>query len=370
MIIGVPKEIKIAEYRVGLTPGSVRECVAKGHRVIVESNCGLGIGFTNDNYRAAGAEIVEQAENVYSAADMIIKVKEPQASEYKMLKQQQILFTYLHLAVDKPLTEALIDSGCVAIAYETVTDATGRLPLLTPMSQVAGRLSIQCGSYCLQKSEGGSGLLLSGVPGVAPGHVVVIGGGVVGSNAVRMAIGKQARVTVIDRSLSCLQDLDFEFGSRLNTVFATSENIERYVLDADLLVGAVLVPGGEAPQLIQKSMLSSMRPGSVFVDVAIDQGGCSETSHATTHDDPTYVVDGVVHYCVANMPGSVPLTSTHALNNATLPFVLDLANKGARQALKDDKNLRNGLNVYHGQVTYPAVANTFDLLCTDTADLI
>jgi alanine dehydrogenase len=369
MIIGVPKEIKVEEYRVGLTPDSVRECASQGHRVLVETACGAGIGYTDDHYRAAGAEVLE-VDAVWGEADMIVKVKEPQKTEYAYLRADLVLFTYLHLAAEQALTEALVASGCTAIAYETVTDVHGRLPLLTPMSQVAGRLSIQCGAHCLEKPQGGSGILLSGVPGVSPGRVVVIGGGVVGSNAVRMAIGKQAHVTVLDKSLACLQRLDFEFGSLLDTVFASEANIERYVLEADLVVGAVLVPGGEAPRLIQKHMLSRMRPGSVFVDVAIDQGGCAETSRATTHTDPTYVVDGVVHYCVANMPGAVPLTSTQALNNATLPFVLALASQGPKAALAQDAHLRNGLNVCHGEVTYQAVAESFGYTFKEAASVL
>lgn len=360
MIIGVPKEIKVEEYRVGLTPDSARECVSQGHKVLVETGCGEGIGYNDQVYVEAGAQVLSRDE-VWAQAEMIVKVKEPQASEYGYLREGQILFTYLHLAADKPLTEALIASKCTAIAYETVTDAYGRLPLLTPMSQVAGRLSIQAGTHCLEKPQGGSGVLLSGVPGVAPGKVVVIGGGVVGSNALRMAIGKQANVTVLDKSLACLQNLALIFGSELNTVFASQANIERHVTDADLVIGAVLVPGGEAPKLVQRQMLSKMRPGSVLVDVAIDQGGCFETSKATTHSNPTYVVDGVVHYCVANMPGCVPLTSTHALNNATLPFVLNIANYGAKDALDRDPHLFNGLNVDKGKIIYKAVAEALDL---------
>lgn len=356
MIIGIPKEIKTEEYRVGLTPFNAHELVNQRHEVVVEHDAGLGIGFTDEHYRAAGVQVVDTAEEVYAKADMIIKVKEPQPSEYKLLREGQILFTYLHLAPDPQQAKALIDSGCIAIAYETVTDVHGHLPLLSPMSQVAGRLSIQAGAHCLEKPQGGSGILLSGVPGVNPGNIVVIGGGVVGTNAVRMAMGKEAHVTVLDKSLTRLQELDLQFGGRLNTVFATAANIEEYVVQADLVVGAVLVPGKAAPRLVTRNMLSKMHPGSVLVDVAIDQGGCMETSRPTTHAEPTYVVDGVVHYCVANMPGAVPRTATLALNNATLPFAIELANKGYKQALLDDEHLREGLNVMAGRVTHEAVA--------------
>lgn len=356
MIIGIPKEVKVHEYRVGLTPYNARELVRNGHHVLVEHNAGEGIGFTDEHYHELGVEVVDSAADVYGRADMIVKVKEPQSSEYSLIREGQILFAYLHLAPDLQQTEALMKAGCVAIAYETVTDLRGGLPLLTPMSQVAGRLSIQAGSHCLEKHQGGSGVLLGGVPGVDPGKVVVIGGGVVGTNAVRMAMGKECMVTVLDTSLHRLQELDFEFGGRLNTLYASASNVEECVAEADLVVGAVLIPGKHAPRVVTRDMLKTMRHGSVVVDVAIDQGGCMETSRPTTHTDATYLEEGIVHYCVTNMPGAVPRTSTLALNNATLPFVLNLANKGYKQALRDDPHLLNGLNVCNGHVTYQAVA--------------
>ena len=356
MRIGVPKEIKAHEYRVGLVPSSVRELIYHGHEVIIETNAGAGIGISDADYQKAGAQIKSSAQEIFEQAEMIVKVKEPQPSETKMLKEDQILFTYLHLAPDPEQAEGLIKSKCVAIAYETVTDRTGGLPLLRPMSEVAGRMSIQVGAYNLEKYPGGSGVLLGGVPGVEPAHVVVLGGGVVGTNALRMSIGLEADVTVIDRSLTRLQQLDAEFGSRLNTIYATFDAIERYVMKADLVIGAVLVPGAAAPRLVTRDMLKKMRPCSVLVDVAIDQGGCFETRRPTTHDNPTYIVDGIVHYCVANMPGGVARTSAFALNNATLPFVLALANKGYKKALAEDPHLCHGLNVFHGHVTYEAVA--------------
>jgi len=356
MILGLPKEIKSNENRVGMVPATIHEVCSHGHTVIVETKAGIGIGFTDEDYKKAGAEIVATAQEVFDRAEMIVKVKEPQAQECKMLKENQLLFTYLHLAPDANQTKLLLESGCTAIAYETVTDSTGALPLLIPMSQVAGRLSIQAGALALEKHKGGSGILLGGVPGVAPANVVVIGGGVVGTNAARMAMGLEASVTVIDKSLNRLKELDFEFGSKLKTIYATKQAIEEYGSDADLIIGAVLIPGGEAPKLITREMLPKMRSGSVIVDVAIDQGGCFETSRATTHTDPTYVVDGVVHYCVANMPGAVPRTAAFALNNATLPFILDLADKGPKQAMLDDHHLLNGLNVHRGKLTYSAVA--------------
>lgn len=361
MLIGVPKEIKSNEYRVGLVPGSVRELLVHGHQVIIETNAGLEIGFTDADYEAAGAIIVPNAEAVYGKAEMIIKVKEPQPQECKMLQSGQVLFAYLHLAPDPVQTQLLLESECIAIAYETVTDSIGALPLLTPMSQVAGRLSIQAGAHCLEKARGGSGLLLGGVPGVAPANVVVLGGGVVGTNAVRMAMGLEAHVTVIDKSLRRLKELDFQFGSKLNNIFATKQSVEEYVAEADLVVGAVLIPGGAAPKLVTKEMLQTMRAGSVLVDVAIDQGGCFETSKPTTHANPTYVIDEIVHYCVANMPAAVPRTATFALNNATLPFAIELANKGYKQALLDDPHLLNGLNVHKGMLTYKAVAEAQSL---------
>ncbi len=356
MIVGVPKEIKTHEYRVGLVPGSVRELTLSGHQVVVEKGAGLGIGVTDQDYEAVGAQILNTAQEVFERADMIIKVKEPQPSETKMLKEGQILFTYLHLAPDPVQAEGLVNSKSVAIAYETVTDYNNALPLLRPMSEVAGRMSVQVGAHCLEKYPGGSGVLLGGVPGVEPGNVVILGGGIVGTNAARMALGLGANVTILDRNPTRLQQLDLELNSVVNTIYSTADAIEHYVSKADLVIGAVLVPGAASPKLVTKAMLKSMRPGSVLVDVAIDQGGCFETSRPTTHDNPTFVVDDVVHYCVANMPGGVARTSAFALNNATLPYVLSLANKGYRQAMIDDSRLRMGLNVYKGFVTYDAVA--------------
>jgi len=356
MLIGVPKEIKVHEYRVGLTPASVQEFVTYGHQVIVETNAGAGIGSSDDDYRAAGAEIVGDAAEVFARAEMIVKVKEPQAAERKMLRAGQILFTYLHLAPDPEQTKDLVDSGAICIAYETVTDGRGGLPLLAPMSQVAGRLSIQAGAAALERAKGGAGILLGGVPGVAPASVVVIGGGIVGENAIHMALGMAADVTVLDRNVDVLSRLSRQFGASLKTVYSTRAAIEEYVLAADLVVGAVLVVGAEAPKLVNRDLVRRMKEGSVLVDVAIDQGGCFETSKPTTHAEPTYIVDGVVHYCVANMPGAVPRTSTHALNNVTLPYALALAGKGYKAALLENPNFREGLNVYRGQVTYKAVA--------------
>lgn len=356
MNVGVPREIKPQENRVGLVPGSVGEIIRAGGAVFVEKNAGLGIGISDDHYRAAGAEILDTADEIFEIADLIVKVKEPQPIECQRLREGQTLFTYLHLAPDPHQARLLKESGVTAIAYETVTQEDGGLPLLTPMSQVAGRMSIQAGAHCLEMAQGGSGVLLGGVPGVAAANVVVIGGGVVGTNAVRMAMGMEARVIVLDKSLSRLRELDFQFGAKLNTIYATAEALEHYVTTADLVIGAVLVHGAAAPKLVTRSMLKAMRPGSVVVDVAIDQGGCFETSRPTTHQEPTYVVDNVVHYCVANMPGAVPRTSTFALNNATLPFVLSLVTKGTKLALLDDPHLLNGLNVHKGMITYEAVA--------------
>src|ERR1700716_2044151 len=350
MRVGVPKEIKIHEYRVGLTPGAAREYVAAGHGVVVETNAGAGIGASAEAYRKAGAVIADSAAEVFATADMIVKVKEPQAREWSQLYEGQILFTYLHLAPDPVQAKGLMASGCTAIAYETVTDAKGGLPLLAPMSEVAGRLSIEAAGYALKRSAGGRGLLLGGVPGVVPARVVVIGGGVVGTHAARMAVGLGAEVSVLDRSLPRLRELDELFGGRVRTPFSTIEASEQEVVAADVGIGAVLVPGASAPKLVTREMLKSMRQGSVIVDVAIDQGGCFETSHATTHADPTYVVDGVIHYCVANMPGGVPGAARFALNTATLPYGLALADKGWKKALADDPHLRNGLNVAYGHV--------------------
>ena len=356
MLIGVPKEIKNHEYRVGLTPAVVRELKANGHSIIVENDCGAGIGLANDQYVSAGAEVVNSAAEIFARADMVVKVKEPQSAECKMLRQGQILFTYLHLAPDPEQTRLLVESGATCIAYETVTDANNGLPLLAPMSEVAGRMSIQEAAVCLEKSKQGSGVLLGGVPGVEPANVVVIGGGVVGLNAARMAVGLGANVTILDRSIARLKQIDETFDGRIKTLFSTTEAIENQIKTADAVIGAVLIPGAAAPKLVTREMLSLMKKGSVLVDVAIDQGGCFETSRATTHADPTYIVDGIIHYCVANMPGGVARTSTFALNNATMPFVLTLAKKGFKTALMDDVNLRNGLNVHNGMVTIEAVA--------------
>jgi alanine dehydrogenase len=361
MLIGVPKEIKNHEYRVGMVPASVRELVGHGHKVVVEHNAGIGIGFTDADYEAAGAKVLATAEEVFAQADMIVKVKEPQAIERKRLRQGQVLFTYLHLAPDLPQTEDLIASKATCIAYETVTSATGGLPLLAPMSEVAGRMSIQAGATALQKANGGRGVLLGGVPGVEPGKIVILGGGVVGANAALMAVGIGAQVVVLDRNVDVLRRLVAQFGSRIETVFSSADAVERHVLDADLVIGGVLIPGAAAPKLVTAAMVKKMKPGSAVVDVAIDQGGCFETAHATTHAEPTYIVDDVVHYCVANMPGAVPRTSTFALNNATLPFIIELANKGAKKALADNVHLRNGLNVHEGKVTYKPVADSFKM---------
>lgn len=370
IVVGVPKEIKPQENRVGLVPGSIKEIIHAGGRVIVEKDAGKGIGITDAQYKQSGAEIVATAEEVFERANLIIKVKEPQPVECRRLREGQTLFTYLHLAPDPEQAKLLVESGVTAIAYETVTQSDGGLPLLTPMSQVAGRMSIQAGAHCLEMAQGGSGVLLGGVPGVAPANVVIIGGGVVGTNALRMAIGMESRVTVIDKSLSRLRELDMQFGPKLNTIYATVEALEHYVATADLVIGAVLVPGAAAPKLVTRAMLKTMRPGSVVADVAIDQGGCLETSRATTHQDPTYVEEGIVHYCVANMPGAVPRTSTFALNNATLPFVLSLVTKGTQYALQADGHLMNGLNVHKGMVTYEAVARELGYDYVPAADAL
>ncbi|HLG90405.1 MAG TPA: alanine dehydrogenase [Alphaproteobacteria bacterium] len=360
MRVGVPKEIKADEYRVGLTPAAVREYVAAGHSITVETGAGLGIGSNDDTYRKAGAAVVDSAAEIFGAVDLIVKVKEPQPGEWTQLREGQIIFTYLHLAPDPDQTRGLLASGCTAIAYETVTDATGGLPLLAPMSEVAGRLSIEAAAGALRRSSGGRGLLLGGVPGVPPAKIVVLGGGVVGTQAARMALGLGADVTILDRSLCRLRALDELFGGRARTIFSTIDSIESEIASADAVIGAVLVPGASAPKLVTRGMLSSMKRGAVVVDVAIDQGGCFETSRATTHADPTYEVDGVVHYCVANMPGTVPLTSSLALNNATLPFGLELARKGLR-ALAENHHLRNGLSLHRGQLSSKPVAESLNL---------
>jgi len=356
MRIGVPKEIKTLEFRVGMTPGGVRELVHDGHEVVVETDAGMGIGMFDADYEKAGARVLGSAKEVFATSDMIIKVKEPQLSECAMLREDQVLFTYLHLAADPDQTKALVDSGTTAIAYETVTADDGSLPLLTPMSEVAGRLSIQSGAYHLKKENGGRGVLLGGVPGVEPGKVVIIGGGVSGSNAADMAVGLGADVTVLDRSLPRLREIDDIWGGRVHTVYSTKHEIDRLVVEADLVVGAVLVAGAAAPKLVSAQNVRDMHNGAVMVDISIDQGGCFETSRPTTHAEPTYIVDGVVHYCVTNMPGAVPRTSTFALTNATLPFVKALANRGWREALIRDPHLANGLNVHAGHVNHEAVA--------------
>jgi alanine dehydrogenase len=370
MLIGVPKEVKNQEYRAGLVPGTVRELIHHGHRVIVESDTGAAIGFDDASYRAAGAEICSTAAEVFAAAEMIVKVKEPQPQEVTALRPDQILFTYLHLAADAELTRRLSRSGIVAIAYETVTDAQGGLPLLAPMSEVAGRMAVQVGAHCLEKEQGGIGILLGGVPGVPAAKVVILGGGVAGTNAARMAMGMEAWVTVIDRSLPRLYELDLQFGAQLHTLYSTIENIEREVAAADLVIGAVLIPGAAAPKLVSRALVRTMRPGTVIVDISIDQGGCFETSRPTTHDAPTYVEEGVVHYCVTNMPAAVARTSTVALNNATLPFVLALAGRGWQQALRDDPHMRDGLNVCRGQITHQAVARDLSLPLTPPERLL
>lgn len=361
MIVGTPKEVKNHEYRVGLTPESAGELVTHGHRVLVEAGAGLGIGSTDEDYVARGAQIVASAAEVFEQADMIVKVKEPQPTERQRLRENQILFTYLHLAADEPQTKELLDSGVIGIAYETVTDRKGGLPLLKPMSQVAGRMSIQAGATALERAHGGRGVLLGGVPGVSPGKVAIIGGGVVGFNAAQMAAGLGADVTILDRDPEALERLGTYFEARAKTRFSNSANLAECVAEADLVVGAVLIPGAAAPKLVSREMLRTMRPGAVLADIAIDQGGCFETSRATTHDDPTYVVDGIVHYCVANMPGAVSRTSTYALNNVTLPHTLRIAELGWQKALAVDAHLREGLNVCQGAVTCEPVAQEFQL---------
>jgi alanine dehydrogenase len=370
MRIGVPTEIKNHEYRVGMTPAAVREAVHHGHEVLVQAGAGAGIGCDDAAYAAAGARVLPDAAAVFAAAEMIVKVKEPQPQECAMLRKGQTLFTYLHLAPDPVQAEGLLASGCTAIAYETITDERGGLPLLAPMSEVAGRMAIQVGAVALHKAHGGRGVLLGGVPGVAPGRVVVIGGGVVGTHAARMAMGLGADVTILDKSLPRLRQIDETWDGRIRTLYATLDATEAAVLDADLVVGAVLVPGAAAPKLIKRAQLAHMKPGAVIVDVAIDQGGCFETSHATTHAEPTYTVDGIVHYCVANMPGAVPRSSTFALNNATLPFTLALADKGWQRACADDPHLAAGLTVHAGAITHAAVARDLGKPCTELAALL
>jgi alanine dehydrogenase len=361
VLIGVPKEIKVHEYRVGLTPSSVRELAARGHQVLVETSAGAGIGADDDAYRQAGAQIAADADEVFGRAQMVVKVKEPQAAERRRLRDGQILFTYLHLAPDPEQTKELVASGAICVAYETVTSPQGGLPLLAPMSEVAGRMSVQAGAHCLERARGGMGVLLGGVAGVAPAKIVILGAGVVGSNAAQMAVGTGAQVTVIDKSVDALRRIDAMFNGRAMTVFSNADNVEREVLSADLVISGVLIPGAAAPKLVTRAMIGRMKPGSVIVDVAIDQGGSTETARPTTHADPTYSVDGVVHYMVANMPGAVPRTSTYALNNATLPFTLALADKGWRRALHEDPHLKAGLNVAQGKLTYKAVAKALGM---------
>jgi alanine dehydrogenase len=370
MLIGVPKEIKTKEYRVGLTPTSVREYVHHGHQVIVETGAGAGIQAADHDYIKAGATIAGHAQDVFDRAEMIVKVKEPQAHECKMLRKGQILFTYLHLAADPAQAKELVDSGCVAIAYETVTNDRGGLPLLAPMSETAGRMSVHIGAYHLHAPTGGSGILIGGVPGVGASQVVILGGGVAGTHAAKMAVGMEARVTILEKSLDRIRYLEDMFGNRANVVFSTQEAVERYVMRADLVVGAVLIPGARAPRLLTRQILRTMRPKSVLVDIAIDQGGCAETSKVTTHDAPTFIEEGVIHYCVANMPGAVPRTSAYALNNAVLPYGLEIADKGWQKALNDNRGLRNGLNVCLGKITQAEVARDLSLNYTKAEELL
>lgn len=370
MKIGVPREVKNHEYRVGMPPAAVRELVSCGHEVIVERGAGAAIGFTDELYRAAGATLADDSPSVFASAALIVKVKEPQPEERALLNAGHTLFTYLHLAPDQPQTDDLVKSGATCIAYETVTDDHGRLPLLAPMSEVAGRMAIQAGAHCLEKNMGGRGVLLGGVPGVPPARVTVIGGGVVGQNAVAMAVGLGAQVTVLDRNMAVLRELDQLYGNRICTLFSTTDTLERSVIESDLVIGGVLIPGASAPKLVTRDMVARMPEGSVIVDVAIDQGGCTETSKPTTHDAPTFTVDGVVHYCVANMPGAVARTSTLALNNVTLPFIAALANQGIVAALKANPHLRHGLNVCQGKITHSEVAEATGYAYTDPQSLL
>ena len=360
MKIGVPKEIKPQENRIGLTPESVKTLVSEGHEVIIENNAGFEAGFENDQYKNAGAKIADKVENIFYDSEIIVKVKEPQKVEVDMIRENQIIYTYLHLAAAKELTDGLIKSKSINIAYETVTDDNGRLPLLAPMSAVAGRMSVQAGAHCLEKNQKGRGILLGGAPGGEPANVLILGGGVVGENAATIATGMQAKVHIVDKSKSRLKQLVKIFGNKIIPEQSDNIDLNKLVAEADLLVGGVLIPGAEAPKLITKEMIKLMKRGSVIVDVAIDQGGCVETSKPTTHGNPTYIVDDVVHYCVANMPGGVPRTSTFALNKATLPFLVKLANKGYQKALSEDKNFLAGLNIHKGLVTYKAVADVFN----------
>lgn len=369
MLIGVPKEIKNHEYRVGLTPAGSKEVIAAGHEVLVEANAGAQIGFSDQQYLDAGAKIAQDANQVYGEAEMIVKVKEPQQSECAMIRQGQVIFSYLHLAAEPELTKLLVQSKSVAIAFETVTDHVGGLPLLAPMSEVAGKISIQAGARALEKAQGGRGVLLGGVPGVAPAKVTVVGGGVAGTNAAKVAIGMGANVTILDRSLPRIRYLSDIFGNSANILYSTTQNIADSVIESDLVVGSVLIPGAAAPKLVTRQMIKQMNDGSVVTDIAIDQGGCFETSRPTSHSEPTYVEEGVVHYCVTNMPGAVARTSTLALQNATLPFTIEIADKGYKKALQDNVHLLNGLNVYDGKVTYQAVAKDLGYQYQDPADL-
>jgi alanine dehydrogenase len=370
MLIGTPKEIKNHEYRVGLIPSSVAELTHHGHTVLVERGAGSGAGLNDEDYRAAGATLVDSPNPIFGKAELIVKVKEPQAGERKQLKPGQVLFTYLHLAPDLQQTQDLIASGAICIAYETVTSQSGGLPLLTPMSEVAGRLAAQVGANCLEKAHGGRGVLLGGVPGVPPAEVIILGGGVSGSHAAMIAMGMGANVTVVDRSAEVLRRISAQFGPQIRTIFSTRDALAQIIRRADLLIGAVLVPGAAAPKLVSREMVKTMKPGSVIIDIAIDQGGCCETSRPTTHSDPTYMDEGVVHYCVTNMPGSVARTSTFALNNVTLPFVLELADKGWRRALRENPHLQAGLNVFRGKLTYAPVARAHGLECFPAAELL
>ena len=370
MKIGVPKEIKPQENRIGLTPDSVKQLTSNGHEVLVENNGGFEAGFENEHYISAGAKIIDKAEDIFNDAEIIVKVKEPLSNEVKMIRENQIVFTYLHLAAAKELTEGLVKSKSICIAYETVTDNNGRLPLLAPMSAVAGRMSVQAGAHCLEKNQKGRGLLLGGAPGVEGGTVVILGGGVVGENAAIIATGMRAKVHIVDKSEKRLQELSKMFGDKIIPELSGKNDFNKLIAGADLIIGGVLIPGAEAPKLITKPMLKNMKRGSVIVDVAIDQGGCVETSKPTTHAEPTYIVDDVVHYCVANMPGGVPRTSTLALNKATLPFLMKLADNGYQKALKEDKNFLEGLNVFKGEVTYKAVAETFGYNFTSATQAI
>lgn len=370
MKIGVAKEIKNHEYRVGLSPASAKELISYGHSIAITTGAAAGIGLSDDDYIAVGATIADGNEAIFAESEMVIKVKEPQPGECKQLSEGQLLFTYLHLAPDPEQTQLLLESGVTAVAYETVTGPNNSLPLLAPMSEVAGRLAAQAGAHCLERAQGGVGVLMGGVPGTEPAKVLVIGGGVVGANAAYIARGMGANVTILDRSIPTLRRLDMEFQGKTNCIYSTKEAIEKYAIQSDLVIGAVLLPGASAPKLISRELISKMKTGAVVVDVAIDQGGCFETSKATTHQDPTFVVDGVVHYCVANMPGAVPQTSTYALNNATLPFALNMANQGWKKAMQQDKNLLNGLNVHAGKLCYEAVAQAQGLEYTDPRTLI